>query len=76
MDHKGENMISGQHMVSGSLPTESGRAPGCFSSGKMAISGSGSSPIEFGRVQGCVLSGKMWQSRILEANFGILEALR
>ena len=30
MDHKGENMISGQNMVSGSLPIESGRAQGCL----------------------------------------------
>ena len=87
MDHKGENMISGQNMVSGSLPIESGRVQGCFFTGKMAISGSGSSPIEFGRVQGCFFfwkngnlgfwkqisgSGK-WQSGILEANFRILE---
>ena len=42
MDHKGENMISGQNMVSGSLPIEFGRAQGCFFSGKMAISDSGS----------------------------------
>ena len=47
-------MISGQNMVSGSLPIEFGRAQGCFFvSGKMAISGSGSSAIEFGRAQGC-----------------------
>ena len=30
MDHKGENMISGQNMVSGSLPIESWRAQRCF----------------------------------------------
>ena len=56
MDHKGENMISGQNMVSGSLPIESGRAQGCSFSGKMAISGSGSSPIESGHAQGCFFS--------------------
>ena len=60
MDHKGENMISGQNMVSGSLPIEFGRAQGCFFfSEKMAISDSGSSPIESGRAQGCFVSGKM-----------------
>ena len=42
MDHKGENMISGQNMVSGSLPIESGRAQGCFFFWKMAIWNSGS----------------------------------
>ena len=75
MDHKGENMISGQNIVSGSLPIESGRAQGCFFSGKMAISGSGSSPIEFGRAQGCFFL-ETWKSGILEAHFWILEALR
>ena len=79
MDHKGENMISGQKMVSGSLPIESGRAQGCFFSGKNAISDSGSKfldsgspPIESGHAQGCFFCRK-WQSGILEANFWILE---
>ena len=64
MDHKGENMISGQNMVSGSLPIESRRVQGSFFSGKMAISGSGSSPIEFERAHGCFFFWKMaiWDS--------------
>ena len=71
MDHKGENMISGQNMVSGSLPIEFGRAQGCLFSGDMAISGSGSNvldsgspPIESGHAQGCFVFWKMaiWDS--------------
>ena len=78
MDHKGENIISKQSIVSGSLPIESGspiefgRARGCsFFSVKMAISDSGSKfldsgspPIESGHAQGCVLFWKMaiWDS--------------
>ena len=64
---------SGEKMVSGNLPIESGRAQGCFFSGKTAISDygslfwdSGSPPRALGRAQGCFFSSGKWQSGILE----------
>ena len=73
---------SGEKNVSGNLPIESGRAQDCFFLGKMAISDSGSQfldsgspPRSLGRAQGCFFYEK-WQSGILEAISGILEALR
>ena len=63
---------SGEKMVSGNIPIESGHAQGCFFFWKIAIwdSGSpfwdsGSPPRALGRAQGCFFSEK-WQSGILE----------
>ena len=69
---------SGEEMISGNLPIESGRAQGCFFfSGKMAIWDSGSPPRALGRAPGCFFSEK-WQSGILEAlreHWGVLKAV-
>ena len=69
---------SGEEMISGSLPIESGRAQGCFFfSRKMTIWDSGSPPRAVGRAQGCFFSEKS-QSGILEAlreHWGVLKAV-
>ena len=46
-------MISGQNMISGSFPIESGRAQGCLFSRKMEISDSGSSHKLSDRIRAC-----------------------
>ena len=69
---------SGEEMISGNLPIESGRAQGCFFCWKMAIWDSGSPPRALGRAQKAALFSEKWQSGILEAlreHWGVLKAV-